>query len=64
MSKPRKVDKVEEPAGTYGVTPKQSAPKPADPSTPEIRYIDPETFRKASEKIFATRKELFRRLAQ
>ena len=60
-----KSHKVEEPAGTYGVAPKKRA-KPVAPVTvqPEVRYARSEDVRKVADKIFAERKELFRKLAQ
>ncbi len=67
MPKPRKVEKVEEPAGTYLPSPKQPA-KPsstsASPAQSAIRYARSEDVRKVADKIFAERKELFRKLAQ
>jgi len=62
MAKPHK---VEEPAGTYAASPKQ----PAKASTvgsagASVRYARSEDVRKVADKIFAERKELFRKLAQ
>ncbi len=62
MPKPRK---VEEPAAPYGTAPKPAgnaaAPSPAQSS---VRYASAAEVKKAADKIFAERKELFRKLAQ
>jgi hypothetical protein len=63
MPKPRKVEKVEEPAGTYSAAPKQPTTTPPS-AQPAIRYARSEDVRKVADKIFAERKELFRKLAQ
>jgi hypothetical protein len=65
MAKPRK---VEEPATPYVATPKQSAhpaaTAPKTPATSTIRHADDATFHKATDKVFKTRDDLFRKLAQ
>ena len=60
MAKPRK---VEEPAAPY-LASKQPAPKAPAPAQPAVRYARPEDVQKVADKIFAERKELFRKLAQ
>jgi hypothetical protein len=64
MAKPRK---VEEPAGTYSASSKQPAKPAANQSSSAertIRYARSEDVQKVAEKIFAERKDLFRKLAQ
>jgi hypothetical protein len=69
MAKPKK---VEEPAGTYVVSPKpqvkplpRPTPPPAGaPGNPEVRLADTASFRKAANKVFNTHDDLFRKLAQ
>ncbi|MEO7413962.1 MAG: hypothetical protein ABIZ81_11465 [Opitutaceae bacterium] len=61
MAKPRK---VEEPGAPYHTAPKLPAPKAPGPVQPAVRYARPEDVQKAADKIFAERKELFRKLAQ
>lgn len=65
MAKPRK---VEQPAIEYNVTPKLPTPPatsaPGHDATPTVRHADDATFRKTAEKVFKTRRELFRKLAQ
>ena len=62
MAKPHK---VEEPAGTYSVSPKRKAQPSTDKTgAPALRRADPETFRKAAGKVFKTHHDLLRRLAQ
>ncbi len=65
MAKPHK---VEEPAASYGITPKKSAravaPAKKTSATRAIRYVDDAAFRKAADKVFKTHDELFRKLAQ
>jgi hypothetical protein len=58
-----KSHKVEEPAPPY-LTAKKPAPKAPAPVQPSVRYARPEDVRKVADKIFAERKELFRKLAQ
>ena len=61
MSKPRK---VEEPQAPYAAKkPAKTEPTPKT-DTSGVRYMDDATFRKAAEKIFTTRSDLLRRLAQ
>lgn len=60
MAKPHK---VEEPAAPY-LTAKKPAPQASAPAQPSVRYARPEDVRKVADKIFAERKELFRKLAQ
>lgn len=60
MAKPHK---VEEPAAPY-VAVKQPVPKAPGAVQPAVRYARPEDVRKVADKIFAERKELFRKLAQ
>jgi hypothetical protein len=61
MAKPHK---VEEPAGSYTASPKKPAPKAPAAAQPSVRYARSEDVRKVADKIFAERKELFRKLAQ
>ena len=60
MAKPRK---VEEPVAPY-VAAKPPAPRAPAPVQPAVRYARPEDVQKVADKIFAERKELFRKLAQ
>lgn len=64
MAKPRK---VEEPAAPYLTTPKRAA-RPAAPAPKTevagVRYLDDATAQKLTDKIFAERKNLLRKLAQ
>ena len=63
MPKPHK---VEEPAAPYVAArppAHPTAPKPAAVQ-PAVRYARPEDVQKVADKIFAERKELFRKLAQ
>lgn len=62
MAKPRK---VEEPAAAYTASAKQPVkPAPTVPAGSGTRYARSEDVRKVADKIFAERKELFRKLAQ
>jgi len=62
MAKPHK---VEEPAGAYAAAKKQPPKPSADVMTESaVRYARSEDVRKVADKIFAERKELFRKLAQ
>ncbi len=56
MAKARKVK------GRFETTP--PVPNPLDPSLPPVRYARLEDVRKVAEKIFKSRPELFRRLAE
>ena len=60
MAKPHK---VEESAAPYTAA-KPPAPKAPVPVQPAVRYARPEDMQKVADKIFAERKELFRKLAQ
>ncbi|MEO5960278.1 MAG: hypothetical protein ABIR80_14285 [Opitutaceae bacterium] len=64
MPKPHK---VEEPAGTYLVSPRKPAKretKTGESADASVRRIDEKTFRKAADKVFKTHRELLHRLAQ
>ena len=69
MAKPKK---VEEPAGTYVVSPRPPvkplphavSPTPGSAGNPEVRNAETTTFRKAANKVFKTHDDLFRKLAQ
>ncbi len=62
-----KPHRVEEPAGTYTVSPKKRTPSVV--SVPKadaggVRYLDAPTARQLADKIFSERKNLLHRLAQ
>lgn len=58
MSKPRKTDKVEEPAGTYFASPQSSS------KAPNVRYARRKDVMKTNEKLMRIHRRVLEKLAK